>query len=146
MIRRPIRSRNARLRMSSLLMTSSLLFGSICMLGCKSTAPVGAENPLWQKFSEKRPQTPKVHSTLPLVVHVNRADGIITIRNGSSLPEDYLLAYSPQLDLKAVLMMQPVRNTQLRTALILEGTVSINDQIMAANDLDREKFSKKFPQ
>lgn len=146
MILRPIRSRKARLRMSSLRMTSSLLFCSICMLGCKSTAPVGADNPQWQKFSEKRPLAPKVHSTLPLVVHVNKADNIVTIRNGSSLPEDYLLAYSPQLNLKAVLMMQPVRNTQLRTARILEGTVTINDQIIAANDVDREKFSKKFPQ
>ena len=42
--------------------------------------------------------------------------------------------------------MQPVRNKQLRTARILEGTVTINDQIVAASDVDREKFLKKFPQ
>ena len=99
-----------------------------------------------KKFSEKRPQTPSVQSNLPLVVHVNRADQIVTIRNGSTLPQDYLLAYSPASDLKAVLIMQAVRNTQLRTALILEGTVAINDQIVAANDVEREKFLKKFPQ
>lgn len=146
MTRQLIQSLNEWRSLSSLLTALSLLFCSIFMLGCKATAPVGAENPQWQKFSEKRPQTPSVQSNLPLVVHVNRADQIVTIRNGSTLPQDYLLAYSPARDLKAVLMMQAVRNTQLRTALILEGTVAINDQIVAANDVEREKFLKKFPQ
>ena len=146
MTRQPTQSLNEWHSLSSLLTALSLLFFCICLLGCQATAPVGAENPQWQKFSEKRPQTPSVQSNLPLVVHVNRADQIVTIRNGSTLPQDYLLAYSPASDLKAVLMMQAVRNTQLRTALILEGTVAINDQIVAASDVEREKFLKKFPQ
>ena len=56
------------------------------------------------------------------------------------------MAYSPSLNFKAVLMMQPMRNSLLRTALILEGQVDINDQVIAASETDREKFQKKFPQ
>ena len=116
------------------------------MLGCQSSAPAGAENPLWQKFSEKRAHTATIESNQASVVHVNRADQLVTIRNGASLPQDFLVAYSPALDFKAVLIMQPVRNSQLRTAKILEGTVAINDLIVAVSDANREKFSKKFPQ
>lgn len=146
MTRQLIQSLNEWRSLSSLLTALSLLFCSIFMLGCKATAPVGAENPQWQKFSEKRPQTPSVQSNLPLVVHVNRADQIVTIRNGATLPQDFLLAYSPALEFKAVLIMQAVRNSQLRTATILEGSVAINDLIVAVSDADREKFLKKFPQ
>ena len=141
-----LRSLTGQLSEADLLFKLSLIMLCIGMLGCQSSAPAGAENPQWQKFSEKRAHTATIESNQASVVHVNRADQLVTIRNGATLPQNFLLAYSPRQDFKAVLMMQPMRNTQLRTALILEGTVSINDQIVAASDTDREKFSKKYPQ
>lgn len=140
------RSLKRRLSGEDLLFTISLIMLCISMLGCQSSAPAGAENPQWKKFSEKGSFTPTIESNQALVVHVNRVDQLVTIRNGATLPQDFLLAYSPTQDFKAVLMMQPVRNSPLRTAKILEGSVAINDLIVAANDADREKFSKKFSQ
>jgi hypothetical protein len=116
------------------------------MLGCQSPTLVGEENPQWQKFSDKKTHTATIDGDQASVVHVNRSDGLVTIRHGGTLPQDFLLVYSPALDFKAVLMMQPVRNSQLRTATILEGSVAINDLIVAVSDAEREKFLKKFPQ
>lgn len=141
-----LRSLTGRSSEADLLFKLSLIILCIGMLGCQSSAPAGAENPQWQKFSEKRTHTATIESNQAFVVHVNRADQLVTIRNGATLPQDFLVAYSPARDFKAVLIMQPVRNSQLRTATILEGSVAINDQIVAASDTDREKFSKKFPQ
>lgn len=145
MIHLQFRLFNERFAGSDLLLAICILGCCMSLVGCQTAAPAGAENPQWQKFSAQRPSAPKMQSKQALVVHVNHIDQLVTISRGVTLPQDFLLAYSPALDLKAVLMMQPMRNNQLRTALILDGTVAINDQIVAASDADREKFLKKFP-
>lgn len=139
-----LRSLQGRFPGASLLFGISLVIICINMLGCQTSAPAGAENPQWKKFSEKRTHTTKIESDQASVVHVNGLDQLVTIRNGSTLPQDFLLAYSPALTLKAVLMMQPVRNSQLHTATILEGSVAINDLVVAASDEERAIYSKKF--
>ena len=140
------RSLTERLSSTDLLFTISFIILCISILGCQSPAPVGEENPQWQKFSDKKTHAATSDGDQASVVHVNRSDGLVTIRNGGTLPQDFLLVYSPALDFKAVLMMQPVRNSHLRTATILEGSVAINDLILAVSDAEREKFLKKFPQ
>jgi len=78
------------------------------------------------------------------IVHVDRRERIVTIRNAGKLEEGYYIAVGKDASETAALKLLPRRSSGLRTADVLEGEPSINDRIRKASPSRAAELAKIY--
>jgi len=78
------------------------------------------------------------------IVHVDKRERIVTIRNAGGLEEGYYIAIAKDSSETAALKLLPRRSSGLRTADVLEGEPSINNRIRKAGAARAAELAKIY--
>ncbi|MEM8867394.1 MAG: hypothetical protein AAGC73_03920 [Verrucomicrobiota bacterium] len=104
---------------------------SLFLSACSSTNEVRVT----EGFQERDATTVQtIAKGTPIIVHADESARLVTIRHGSSLPEDFLICIDHKGRESALLKALPLKGaTNMRTAEILEGKPNVNDTVVQAS-------------